>query len=88
MADQIIHDIQKMAVTLVGSSQGRNTRSHPGVPVDQRPLIPDVTLDDVAIYFRCGDVTGGASRNDLVMTRILPTNISTTNSRYVVQYTC
>jgi hypothetical protein len=64
IADQIINDIQKMAVTLVGFSQGR---SHPGVPVNQRPLIPDVTLDDAVIHFRCGDVMGGAKRNDFGM---------------------
>lgn len=55
MADQVIKDVRKMAVTLVGSKENQN------------PLIPNVTLDDVVIHFRCGDVMGGARRNDFGM---------------------
>jgi hypothetical protein len=67
MANRVVDDIQKMAVTLVGSRDA--IRRHPDVPVDQAPVIPNVTLDDVAIHFRCGDVMGGENRNDFGMIR-------------------
>lgn len=62
--DLIQNDIRKMAVTVAGSSA---EYQHPEVPIDQKPLIPNVQLDDVAIHFRCGDVFGGAKRNDFGM---------------------
>ena len=62
--DLIKDDIQKLAVKVVGSSREYH---HPDVPIDQKPLIPNVQLDDVAIHFRCGDVFGGAKRNDFGM---------------------
>ena len=65
MAYQIRHQIQKMAVELVGSRD--EIRCHPEIPVDQPPLIPGVELDDVAIHLRCGDVFGGARRSDFGM---------------------
>jgi hypothetical protein len=65
MADKIVDDIQRMAVSLVGSRDA--IRWHPSIPEDQEPLIPHVDLDDVAIHFRCGDVMGGAKRNDFGM---------------------
>jgi hypothetical protein len=67
MASQMQDDLRKMAVTLVGSRG--EARRHPEVPHDAMPLIPDVVLDDVALHFRCGDVLGGAKRNDFGMIR-------------------
>lgn len=67
MVRKIIDDMRKMAVSLVGSQEENPSRAHPDVPRDQAPLIPDVVLDDVVIHFRCGDVMGGASRNDFGM---------------------
>ena len=65
MAHQIRDDIRKMAVTLVGARDEK--RHHSSIPRDQTPLIPGVVLDDVVIHFRCGDVFGGATRNDFGM---------------------
>ncbi|CAJ1967144.1 unnamed protein product [Cylindrotheca closterium] len=65
-ADQIIEDMRKMAVTLVGS-QDDGIRVHPSVPIDQPPMVPDVVLDDVVIHFRCGDIMGGGGRGDYGM---------------------
>ncbi len=67
MSYQIQDDLRKMAVTLFGSRDA--IRRHPDVPIDAEPLIPDVELDDVALHFRCGDVMGGARRNDFGMIR-------------------
>ncbi|MGK3758442.1 MAG: tetratricopeptide (TPR) repeat protein [Bacillariaceae sp.] len=67
MALQIQDDLRKMAVTLVGTRD--EIRWHPDVPVDAEPLIPNIQLDDVALHFRCGDVLGGANRNDFGMIR-------------------
>jgi len=67
MAYEIQNDLRKMAVSLVGTRDG--IRQHPDVPFDATPLIPDVQLDDVALHFRCGDVLGGARRNDFGMIR-------------------
>ena len=67
MAYEIQDDLRKMAVSLVGTRDA--IRRHPEVPVDAKPLIPDVQLDDVALHFRCGDVLGGANRNDFGMIR-------------------
>jgi tetratricopeptide (TPR) repeat protein len=67
MALQIQDDLRKMAVTLLGTRD--EIRRHPDVPVDAEPLIPNVQLDDVALHFRCGDVLGGANRNDFGMIR-------------------
>lgn len=65
MAHQIRDDIQKMAVTLVGARDDK--RQHPSIPRNQTPLISGVVLDEVVIHFRCGDVFGGAKRNDFGM---------------------
>jgi hypothetical protein len=65
MASEVRKDVQKMAVTLVGSRD--EIRSSSNIPTDQAPLIPNVTLDDVVIHFRCGDVMGGAKRDDFGM---------------------
>lgn len=65
MADQVRDDIQKMAVTLIGSRD--EVRRHPSISISQAPLVPNITLDDVAIHFRCGDVMGGARRGDFGM---------------------
>ena len=67
MALQIQDDLRKMAVTLLGTRD--EIRQHPDVPVDAEPLIPNIQLDDVALHFRCGDVLGGANRNDFGMIR-------------------
>ena len=67
MASQIQDDLRRMAVKLVGTRDAK--RKHIDVPTDQPPLIPDVELDDVALHFRCGDVLGGAKRNDFGMIR-------------------
>ena len=67
MAFETKDDLQKMAVSLVGTRD--EVRRHPEVPVDAKPLIPDIQLDDVALHFRCGDVLGGARRNDFGMIR-------------------
>lgn len=66
MIDGIVNDMQKMAVTIMGSLPEMN-RTHPSVPVDQPPLIPGIEMEDVVIHFRCGDVFGGAKRNDFGM---------------------
>mmetsp|Transcript_25462 Transcript_25462/g.70123 ORF Transcript_25462/g.70123 Transcript_25462/m.70123 type:complete len:539 (+) Transcript_25462:123-1739(+) len=67
MAFEIQDDLRKMAVSLVGTRDEK--RRHPDVPIDAAPMIPDVKLDDVALHFRCGDVLGGARRNDFGMIR-------------------
>jgi hypothetical protein len=67
MASQIQDDLRRMAVNLVGTRDA--VRTHIDVPPDKPPLIPDVELDDVALHFRCGDVLGGAKRNDFGMIR-------------------
>ncbi|KAL3909163.1 MAG: hypothetical protein SGILL_008196, partial [Bacillariaceae sp.] len=67
MAIQIQQDIRKMAVQLLGKQD--DIRQHPDLSPDAPPLIPNVELDDVAIHFRCGDVLGGAKRNDFGMIR-------------------
>lgn len=68
MASQIQNDLQRMAITLVGPRD--ETRRHPEVPSAAEPLIPNIDqLDEVALHFRCGDVLGGAKRNDFGMIR-------------------
>lgn len=67
MAYEIQDDVRKMAVSLVGTRD--EVRRHPDISVDEIPLIPNVQLDDVALHFRCGDVLGGARRNDFGMIR-------------------
>jgi len=67
MALQIQDDLRKMAVTLLGTRD--EIRRHPDIPVDAEPLIPDIQLDDVVLHFRCGNVLGGANRNDFGMIR-------------------
>jgi len=68
MASQIQDEMRRMAVMLLGSRD--EVRKHRDVPSDATPLIQnDVQLDDVAIHFRCGDVLGGAKRNDFGMIR-------------------
>ena len=61
MIDEIMYDMQKMAVTLIGPS---NDKSHPDVPIEQPPLIPGIEVEDVVIHFRCGDILGAVNRND------------------------
>ena len=65
-ADQIVDDMRRMAVALVGS-QNDGIRQHPSIPIDQPPMVPDVVLDDVVIHFRCGDIMGGGGRTDYGM---------------------
>ena len=65
IADQIIDTVRKMAVELVGARD--DIRRHDSVPLNAIPLVTNVTLDDVAIHFRCGDVMGGARRSDFGM---------------------
>jgi len=60
MALQIQDDLRKMAVSLVGT-RNDGLRFHPNVSPTEKPLIPDIELDDVAIHLRCGDVMGGYS---------------------------
>lgn len=67
MAFQIQNDLRKMAVSLVGARD--EIHKHYGIPNNAIPLIPDLQLDDVAIHFLCGDVLGGARRNDFGMIR-------------------
>ena len=55
MIDEIMDDIQRMAVTLIGS---RGEKKHPSIPVDQPPLVRDVDIEDVVIHYRCGDIMG------------------------------
>ncbi|KAL3779372.1 hypothetical protein HJC23_005232 [Cyclotella cryptica] len=64
MIDEIRNDIRKMAVTIVGSKEDK---THPSVPVNQPPLVPNIEIEDVVIHLRCGDVLGGANRNDFGM---------------------
>jgi hypothetical protein len=52
MTRQIQTDMRTIARKLVGGDD---------------PLYSNITLDDVAIHFRCGDVLGGAPRNDFGM---------------------
>ena len=66
MSNMIRSDIRRMAIALVGSRYGGTTRQH-SMNIDQSPLIPNITLDDVVIHFRCGDVMGGARRGDFGM---------------------
>jgi hypothetical protein len=54
MAIQIRHDIRKMAVEVIGS-RAESDRRHHLVPLDNTPLIPNVSLDDVIIHFPCED---------------------------------
>ena len=61
MIDEIMHDMQKMAVTLIGSSKDKQ---HHDVPIDQPPLIQGIEVEDVVIHFRCGDIMGGVVRSD------------------------
>jgi hypothetical protein len=67
MASQIQNDIRNMAVALVGNQA--ITQKHPHFSSNVTPLFPNVVLDNVAIHFRCGDVLGGAKRNDFGMIR-------------------
>jgi hypothetical protein len=67
MATQIQDDIRRMSVELLGTRD--DFRRHPDIPVDAEPLIPGIDLDDAVIHFRCGDVLGGANRNDFGMIR-------------------
>mmetsp|Transcript_18410 Transcript_18410/g.27604 ORF Transcript_18410/g.27604 Transcript_18410/m.27604 type:complete len:595 (-) Transcript_18410:896-2680(-) len=64
MIDEIRNDMRKMGVTMFGS---RENKSHPSVPLDQPPLVPDIEIEDVAIHLRCGDVMGGVARSDFGM---------------------
>jgi len=64
MIDEIRNDMRKMGVTMFGS---RENKSHPSVPLDQPPLVPDIEIEDVVIHLRCGDVLGGRRRTDYGM---------------------
>ena len=59
MIDEIMSDMHRMGVTILGSRQGK---THLDMPVDQPPLVPDVDVEDAVIHFRCGDVFGGKDR--------------------------
>jgi hypothetical protein len=67
LLDSMVHEIQsdlrKLAVTVLGNRKEFGW-SHPLVPRNQPPLVSNVTLDDVVIHFRCGDVFGGVKRTD------------------------
>jgi hypothetical protein len=67
MASQIQDNIREMAVALVGNQH--ISEHHPQFSSALPPLIPNVKLDNVAIHLRCGDVLGGAKRNDFGMIR-------------------
>jgi hypothetical protein len=67
MASEIQGDIRNMAVALVGDQA--IVPRYPHYASKVAPLIPNVVLDNVAIHFRCGDVLGGAKRNDFGMIR-------------------
>ncbi|KAG7353328.1 hypothetical protein IV203_009377 [Nitzschia inconspicua] len=67
MASEIQSDIRKMAVALVGDQT--IVHRYPQFASHVPPLIPNIDLDNVAIHFRCGDVLGGAKRNDFGMIR-------------------
>ena len=68
MANVIRDDIRRMAIALVGSRNGvAQNQAYPMIDHGQAPLVPNVTLDDVVIHFRCGDVMGGARRGDFGM---------------------
>jgi len=47
-------------IKLAFENDAKATNSEPV----ELPLAPDIKLDDVAVHFRCGDVLGGANRND------------------------
>jgi hypothetical protein len=66
MSHEIQKDIRRMAVELVGP-QSLNIATNSLLDDEQKPLIPNVTQDEVAIHFRCGDVMGGVRRNDFGM---------------------
>ena len=53
MADQIREDVRKMALRLVGSRSKEPQRTHPLIPLDIKPWIPDIEMDDVIIHFPC-----------------------------------
>ena len=58
-----------MSVILIGTHV--STLKLPGDKASSEsasdPLIPNITLDDVALHFRCGDVMGGVRRGDFGM---------------------
>mmetsp|Transcript_27594 Transcript_27594/g.58960 ORF Transcript_27594/g.58960 Transcript_27594/m.58960 type:complete len:488 (+) Transcript_27594:105-1568(+) len=62
VAGMIRDNAQKIAVTIAGSFNGKY--QHPAIPPDQKPLRPDIVLDDVAIHLRCGDIFGAVNRYD------------------------
>jgi hypothetical protein len=63
MAHEMQSDVRKLAVTVLGTKEEMGW-THAMVPKNQRPMVTDVELDEVVIHFRCGDVLGGANRND------------------------
>jgi hypothetical protein len=58
MTRQIRDDVRKMAVQLVGSHPDSG-RTHPLIPQDSDPWIPDVFIDDVIIHFPCYEDANG-----------------------------
>mmetsp|Transcript_1786 Transcript_1786/g.2626 ORF Transcript_1786/g.2626 Transcript_1786/m.2626 type:complete len:447 (+) Transcript_1786:171-1511(+) len=62
MAGAMREDFRNMALKLVGSTtserhnQDQYANDHPNKKI--KPLVFNVTIDDVAIHFRCGDVLG------------------------------
>ena len=55
MADQIRNDVRVMALQLIGSQTSDPKRTHPLIPLDVEPWIPNITPDDVVIHFPCYD---------------------------------
>jgi len=68
MQRAIQSDLRRMAVALVGPPPLPNHHNvyvpPPPPPPKEIALFPNITLDDVAIHFRCGDVMGGVPRPD------------------------
>ena len=73
MAHEIQKDVRAMAWQIVEPPsyllQDESKSFAPPTIAFPAPLsrIPNITLDDVALHFRCGDVLGGANRNDFGM---------------------
>jgi hypothetical protein len=66
MAREIQRELRAMAWQIVAPPPHLDaTKDAPEIPFPAPfSRIPNITLDDVALHFRCGDIMGGAKRND------------------------
>mmetsp|Transcript_10521 Transcript_10521/g.21648 ORF Transcript_10521/g.21648 Transcript_10521/m.21648 type:complete len:524 (-) Transcript_10521:136-1707(-) len=83
MAKHIQQDVRSLAETLIGHQKAiphstiETGSKYPSqnflmTSLSQQPLLKNVTLDDVIIHFRCGDVMGGTGRMDYGMLKFTP----------------